>query len=406
MIIFIAYVGYYFGRVTLPVSVPLLQEEFGFSAAQVGFILSAYFGTYALGKALNGILGDRLGGKAVLVLGLIGTCVCNAVFGFGRELAFFTVVWALNAYFQSMGWLGLLPIMARWYAPGETGRAMGLMSLSYQVGDVVARFVAASLLLVLVWNELFWAHAAICGATAWLVIAFLKATPPDHTTETLPVAVLTAERSSGYAQRTRQMLLSPKFWTVCGVYLLLSIVRYIFWGWSVDYLVKGGAGIGAAVLTSSVFPLAGSAGTVFAGWLSDRLHARRGPVVACMNLLLVLSLYAFSQVAPDNTVLVVIILAMVGFSLYGPYSLMAGAIAIDFGARQSAATAAGIIDAVGAAGVILTGVGMGVLIDRFGWADVLPLVVLLGAAATLASLTLWRMNPVLPNALARDGSET
>jgi sugar phosphate permease len=408
-VIFVAYVGYYFGRVTLPVSLPLLQEAFGFSATQVGFILSAYFGTYALAKAVNGFLGDRLGGKTVLLFGLAGPITCNLVFGFGRELTFFAVVWALNAYFQSMGWLGLLPVMSRWYAPPETGRALALMSLSYQIGDLVARTVAAGFLLFLVWHQLFWAHAAICAAVAVFVLLNLKPAPPAeharaHTTGQVTghSAGLRHERShwerGAYALRTVHMLRSVHFWTVCAVYLGLSMVRYIFWGWSVDYLVRNGASIGPAVVSSAVFPLAGSAGTLFAGWLSDRMQARRGPVVVGMNVLLVLSLVLFTLVPPDRLLLVVAVLGMVGFALYGPYSLMAGAIAIDFGSKQSAATAAGIIDSIGAVGVILTGVGMGVLIDRYGWASALPVVVAIAALAAIGSLALWRMK-------AESGSE-
>ena len=68
---------------------------------------------------------------------------------------------------------------------------------------------------------------------------------------------------------------------------------------------------------------------------------------------------------------------------------MAGAIAIDFGSKHASATAAGIIDAVGAFGVILTGVGMGYLIDEFGWGPAFAVVSSVGGVAAALSFWMW-----------------
>ena len=94
-------------------------------------------------------------------------------------------------------------------------------------------------------------------------------------------------------------------------------------------------------------------------------------------------------------------LALVGFLLYGPYSLMGGAIAIDFGSQYASSSAAGIIDAVGSAGTIATGVGMGFLIDTLGWEQAFRTVVAIALVSALLSLSLWRMRP--PN-LVREGA--
>ncbi|MCY4627836.1 MAG: MFS transporter, partial [Acidobacteria bacterium] len=64
-LLFVGYAGYYLGRVTLPVALPLLGEAFDYSNTQAGLILSAYFAVYAASKLLNGFLGDRVGGKAM-----------------------------------------------------------------------------------------------------------------------------------------------------------------------------------------------------------------------------------------------------------------------------------------------------------------------------------------------------
>ena len=417
-----AYVGYYFCRVTFPVALPVIGDEFRLSNTQTGLVLSAFYTVYAFAKLANGFLGDRIGGKVMLLIGIAGSVVCNAAFGFGSELAFFVVIWGTNAYFQSMGWLSLVPIMAQWYPSGETGRAMGVMSLSYQAGDFVARSSAALLIVAFGWSGLFWAHAVLLGVLGLILLRAVKPSPvrqglPDidayvvHVASGDPRPVNPPERqprsdrTRTAAERAeakrwlREMLANRWFWVVCLSYLFLSIIRYIFWGWSIQYLIDAGATLGTATLTSAIFPLFGSAGSIAAGWISDRLGARRGPVLAIMSVLMTGSIYFFSRVPGDQPVWLMIALGLVGFTLYGPYSLMAGAVAMDFGWKHSSGTAAGIIDAVGAVGAILTGVGMGRMIDVYGWDHAFNIVIGLAGIATVLSFTLWNLRPRRPSLL-------
>jgi len=398
LLLFGAYAAYYFGRVTVPAALPLIESTFGFSKTQTGLILSAFYTVYAASKLFNGVLADRLGGKAIILIGLAGSLLCNVAFGFGGELAAFVAIWGANAFFQSMGWLGIVPVMSLWYGARERGFAMGWISLSYQLGDFVARASAGALMAVLAWRGAFFGHAGILALGGLLVLLLLRPTPDGQVPQEAGgnVADSGGAAEPGYRQWVGRMLRSPWFWLVCAVYLLLSVIRYIFWGWSVQYLVDAGVRIGPAALTSAVFPLLGSAGTIFAGWVSDRMGARRGPVMAVMGAGLTASIFLFSRAATGDPLALTITLGMVGFCLYGPYALMAGAIAIDFGSTRASATAAGIIDSVGAVGAIITGVGMGYLIDQYGWNNAFSLVGAMALVTTGLTATLWNMRPLSP----------
>lgn len=395
-LLFVGYAGYYLGRVTVPVALPLIGEAFEFSNAQTGLILSVYFGVYAASKLVNGFLGDRIGGKAMFFIGLFGSVLMNAAFGFGRELFLFVVIWGVNAYFQTMGWLAVMPIMARWYPSRESGRVMGLMSISYQLGDFLARASAAVLIVALGWSGLFWAHAVLLALLGLALYRLIKPEPPPATQPTGPreaqpdLALPRAERS----RSRRRMLASPAFSILCASYVLLSVIRYSFWGWSVDYLVQGGAGIGAAAATSALFPLLGSAGSITAGWVSDRLGARRGPVLAVMCAVLTLSIYVFSRLPVAEGPWLAAALGLVGFTLYGPYSLMSGAMVMDFGGKEASASASGIVDGVGAAGAVFAGVGMGYLIDAYGWDGAFGIIVAMASLATVLNALLWSHKPL------------
>ncbi len=56
-----------------------------------------------------------------------------------------------------------------------------------------------------------------------------------------------------------------------------------------------------------------------------------------------------------------------GCLLMGPYSYLAGAIALDFGAKRGSATACGIIDGVGYLGGVLAGDTMARVSEMYGW---------------------------------------
>ena len=410
-ILFVGYVGYYFCRVTLPVALPSLESSFSFTKTETGLILSAFYFVYSFAKLVNGFLGDRLGGKSMLLFGIFGSAACNLLFGFGESLVFFVTIWGFNAYFQSIGWLSMISILSHWYPSRESGRALGVMSLSYLLGDFLARSSSAAILSQASWPALFWIHAGLLGAAGLFAFRLLRPFPhrlglPDVRTYELyyepgcePAAPEAEMESSAatsraeYLQHLAGMLKSKAFWIVCLVCLSLSIIRYVFWGWSVQYLMDSGAGIGVASMASAIFPLFGCLGTILAGWISDRMGARRGPVMAVMCLLLLLSIFVFSRVPQQNSFWLSVTLGFVGFALYGPYSMLAGAIAMDFGSRYSSASAAGIIDAVGAFGTIITGVGMGYLIDHYGWNIAFLFILSLTLLATAASFALWNARP-------------
>lgn len=419
LLLFLSYVGFYFCRVTLVAALPLIEDTFHFNKTQTGMILSSYFIVYAIGKIINGLLGDRIGGKVMLLIGIGGSVICNVIFGFGQELKFFIIIWSINAFFQSMGWLSLISIMSQWFSSIESGKAMGIISLSYLLGDFGARF-SASLIVgqeTSSWPHLFWIHAAVFVGIGLMIFLFVNPKPEK-------IGLPDIDSYSGYITPKSQnfikssddkilesrvkkkktwlfiMLKSKWFWHVCLIYFGFSIIRYFFWNWSIFYLRDNGMDASTAIIASGVFPLLGSLGAIAAGWISDKMNARRGPVIAVMASLMVATIYIFSRIPKDNPGLLIIALGFLGFTLTGPYSLLAGAMAIDFGSKHSAAAAAGILDAIGALGAMFSGAGMGYLIDRYQWNGVFLIVFGIALLTAVLCFPLWKLRPLREKEIA------
>lgn len=75
------YTSYYLCRYNLSLSNKAISDEFGFSKAQMGTIISSALLAYAFGQILNGLLVDKLGGKRAMLIGAIGTITMNLLFG-------------------------------------------------------------------------------------------------------------------------------------------------------------------------------------------------------------------------------------------------------------------------------------------------------------------------------------
>ena len=61
----------YIDRVNISVAIIPMQEQFGWSDSQVGFIFSSFYLGYMLTMALGGYLSDKFGGKLVLGWGVV-----------------------------------------------------------------------------------------------------------------------------------------------------------------------------------------------------------------------------------------------------------------------------------------------------------------------------------------------
>src|SRR5262249_23221506 len=115
--------------------------------------------------------------------------------------------------------------------------------------------------------------------------------------------------------------------------------------------------------------VAGGVSILAAGFAYDRVPPshRRFWMAGCLGLL-ALVVAALPTMAAASPAGAAILIGAVGLLVYGPYSLLAGALAVETGGEGTAATAAGVIDGVGYVGGALAGSALGKLLDVGGYA--------------------------------------
>jgi OPA family glycerol-3-phosphate transporter-like MFS transporter len=399
----VGYAGYYLCRSDLSVAVPLMLKDLAgqqIDKENLGAVASVGIFFYAIGKVSNSILADFLGGRRLFVAGMVASVVCTLLFGLGQGLAVFMAVWAVNRYVQSAGWGALVKIAARWFPQRWHGTAMGALSMSYLVGDALARLYLGLFIQHGVgWRGVFFISGATLGAIAVVSWLLLKESPravggeePAVNPHNLFGTEGDAPRPPGLLALLRPLLGSFSLWMVCLVSCGLTIIRETFNFWSPTYLSEvAGLDFGAAAMGSLFFPLVGAAVALLAGLLTDRLRGIHGRVMVPSLILLIASLGLMAMLdARGKPVLALVLLSLVSCFLMAPYTFCAGVIALDLGGKRGSATAAGLIDSAGYLGAtVISGYGVGRIAETRGWPTAFRVLALVAGLTLVAAALYW-----------------
>lgn len=353
------------------------------------------------------MLGDRFGGKRLVGFGLIFVGVLNAAFGVGQTFLFFLIAWTLNGFAQSTGWPGCAKAFSQWYAREERGTVMGLWCTCYQVGGVVATFIATYLVSTIGWQSAFFGPALIVGGFGVLVLAFQRDSPQQEglpSVETYYHAVTgkgaPAEDDNAPPAKASLadwmfVLKSGTLWTLGLTYVVLKLTRYTFLFWLPFYMSNQlGYGEGEAGYTATVFSIAGLVGAIFAGVASDRIFGgRRAPIVVIMLVLLAGATWFYADLSMLGRWPNIIGIAAIGFLIFGPDSVTSGVAAVDFGEEKAAAAAAGFVNGLGSIGGALSGVIAGRLSEAYGWNAVFIMFTPMCLLAAMLMATMWNKTP-------------
>jgi sugar phosphate permease len=337
-----------------------------------------------------GAAGDALGGRRILAVAVAGSVVFSLAFGTAHTFVAMVVFAAANRFFQSGGWSGVVHVVSRWFEPRVHGRVMGLLSTSYELGNVAALSLC-SVVARWGWRALFVVNPLLFALIGGGVAAWLPAAPPEDPNRDASSEAASPDESPPLATVLPALLASGAMWTALTLSALLTFIRIGFLTWTPTFLyemsrAQGHEEISGAIFKSAVFPLAGVVGALVVGVLGDRLGpGRRAPIMTVSLSVVVGLVLVLGHGAIRDPVAAAAVIAGVGLFLLGPYSLMAGAIALDVAGKRGTATATGMIDGAGYLGASAAPFVLGRIADRAGWSavfDVFAVVALIAVAVS------------------------
>jgi OPA family glycerol-3-phosphate transporter-like MFS transporter len=390
------YASYYMCRYNFRFATPGMVEEFHFNKLEVTSILSAWSVAYGFGQLLNGLLTDRIGGRAAMLIGAAGTISLNLIYGFvsfAGTFSTFALIWLVNGYFQSFGAPGMIKINAAWFNRTERGMFAGIFGFMIQSGQVAISILAPFILAGFAigtwtigqgeWRWLFRLPPLVTAAMAVLVVLIPKETP-----EQAGYPGLIHDELSPGDTSTRvsikdsfvTIFTHPLVWYYAAAYACTGAVRNSSDQLAVLYFVEqlklDIATSRAVHWTMYLMPFVAVFGSLASGVISDKFFkGQRAPVA--MGLYFLLSLFVliaagiiFSGIVgptPLGIFLGCLFLVLISLAVNSTHSLLGTAAAMDIGGRKMAGFASGVIDSFQYFGAAIALPATGWLIDRYGW---------------------------------------
>ncbi|AMV20987.1 MFS transporter [Planctomyces sp. SH-PL14] len=371
------YLFYYTGRQSFGFAIPGLEQELGIGKTWLGWISTSMLWSYALGQAVNGQLGDRFGGRAMMSLGAWLSCGLNWLVSFGQGPWSIAVPWSANGFAQSMGWAPGSRVLANWWSAEERGRVYGAYVFAAGSASVLT-YVTSTLILTwdLNWRWIFRLPVLflLLGGTVYYFL--VRSTPEElgfpspHEDDSAGEDAAGRDAAGAADQelseppakrgglrevvgRTLEVLANPRFCIASVAIGFQSMARYGLLIWvPVHFLGTNWKSNPSGAWISVALPIGMALGALASGWMSDRLfHSNRSrPIVLFMGLAALCSVAMYYQ-APGSF-LSIPLLFLCGFFAYGPQSAF-WALCPDLLGTRRAGTGTGVMNtfAYGFAGV-------------------------------------------------------
>ena len=411
--IFIGYAGFYLVRKNFSMAIPML-EPFGFTKGMLGTALAMNAVAYGFSKFVMASISDRSNARRFLPLGLILSAIAmlfmmvpiTMLDPIGHPERKGLAVFLMGAFnflvgwFQGMGWPPCGRVMTRWFSIKERGTWMSVWNCAHNVGGALVGPMAAygamwfgswfygndEKMYFLIGTYAFPAAVAILIA----IIAYVMIRDTPQSCGLPSIEKWSGSASKNYDEKKSEQSLSVKeifrtvlsnkfLWYIALANSFIYMVRYGCLDWAPTILSEQGVDIKNAGWAYFAYEIAAIPGTIFCGWLSDKVfNGRRAlPTMIFMALIIVAIVIYWQNMT--NLSIVIACLIAIGFLIYGPVMLI-GVQALDLAPKNAAGTAAGLTGFMGyvLGTAILANTVLGYVADSTGGWD-MPFVLLIVA---------------------------
>lgn len=411
---------------------------YGVSKLINGFLADRLNGRWHLvtGLSVSAFVNLIFGAGAMICAYLTG--VSNGTVFVNALVLLFAILYVINNAFQGCGFPPCNRLITHWVPPQELATKMSIWNTSHSVGAFIAAvlcgyimghtgtdmsadpemrarvientrnitegmdpaaaqaYVDNALLNIGAWHWAFWIPAFIAILGVIFIIVTLRDTPKSvglpELEGTTTVEVKSEEEKKDFRQFIiKKVILNPVIWILSLSVFFVYVVRLAVLDWGPSFLQESpGLSPALSAWTVAIFEAFGVVGMIVAGVVSDKLfhgRAQRTCVLCMVGVILFLILFC---VLPQDTnpVILMMVLACIGFFLYGPQALI-GVIASNQVTRRGASSANGIIGFVAYLSPLVSGLVFGHIADTSGWELVFKIMIVVAFIGLLTLLTLW-----------------
>lgn len=137
IICYLAYTSIYIARLNLSMASPELQNMKMLNKAEIGMLGSMFSVVYALGRMINGYIGDKQPPWIMISAGLLFAGISNIAIGMFPPFIGILLLWGVNAFSQSMLWSSVLKIVSSIYDEETAKKKTSYIVTSVAMGNIL-----------------------------------------------------------------------------------------------------------------------------------------------------------------------------------------------------------------------------------------------------------------------------
>ena len=373
----VAYAFFYVTRKNLSMAQPEMLAQGVISKEALGTILTVHGVLYGMSRFVNGFWADKLNGRIFMTIGLALSALMNFLFGCTSLTILFAAFWIVNGWTQGMGFPPCAKMLTHWIHPKELATKMSIWNTSHSFGSAMALGLCSMLFAFgLGWRWCFYVPAALAGLAAVFCFFCVKDGPHEDGLPELDLSDVRGTKADANenhivtdADRRRLVFRNRVIWLCALANFFVYVVRFGFLDWGPTFLKEyKGIDVSKGGLMIIAFELAAVVGTIFAGWITDKVFKGRG-VRTCVFCMLFAGLCALGfWYLPSGAAIwqATLLLMGTGFFIYGPQALI-GIVAAQQATNDAAAMANGFMGIMGYAATTVSGLGIALISQHFGW---------------------------------------
>ncbi|MEX2260715.1 MAG: MFS transporter [Bryobacteraceae bacterium] len=312
-LLFFGMVISYMDRGNLSIAAVPLMQEFGFSASQMGLLMSSFFWTYALFQVPGGSLIDRFGIRRIYAAAFLLWCVAAAVMGLARNFNELMILRLVLGMGEAISPLASMAFIKQNFDEREQGLPTAIYVSGLTLGPAAGAVIGTSLLEWFGWRYMF-VVTGVAGCV-WLVPWWLLAPREAGRSRLAP-----ARREA--APSMRLFLSNPVAWGLASSVFFYSYYWYFVLSWIPAYLVLAHGFPNLKMGMTMAAPLAGMAVVNLAGGaLADRLLRKSSAplqvrkVFVCIGFCCASLLMALVWIDKGGPVLLVLLGSLMGVGI-------------------------------------------------------------------------------------------
>ncbi|WP_109446646.1 MFS transporter [Azospirillum sp. TSH64] len=408
--LFLVTVINYADRATLSITGPVISKELGISAAEMGFIFSAFGWAYVLGQLPGGWLLDRYGSKIVYALSIFIWSAFTLMQGSIGFLAGGTAVAMLFALRFAVGlaeapsFPGNSRVVAAWFPGQERATASAIFNSAQYFATVIFAPLMGWLTHSFGWHWVFGVMGGlgIIMAAVWMKTVYAPKDHPRINQAELDYIAAggglinmddgrkkAASAESGAKWDYIRQLFASRM--MVGIFLgqfCINAITYFFITWFPVYLVQArGMSILNAGFIASIPAICGFAGGILGGVMSDAMLRRGYSLTAARKTPIVLGmLMSMAMIACNYTDLQWVVVSLMALAFFGKgIGALGWAVMSDCAPKEITGLSGGVFNMCGNISSITTPIVIGYIIQTTGSFN--GALVFVGANALIAAVS-------------------